>query len=431
MKIKELFKVLETTAGSNDKLAIVNANKSDVLKEVFQYTFDNQKKYGVKNAIKVPSNDTVASFEDLWPVSKQLLDDLASRKLTGNAARNAIVEHLKAMNEDDQDIFLRILDKQSKIGISDSLLTKIWPDLVSDFEVALAHKYADRKHKVDITKDNWLISRKCDGIRCVAFYRGGEVKFLSRQNKEFYTLANVAKDIMQFAKDTGMDNFVFDGEVCKVDANGNEDFQGIQKEMRKKNHTIENPCYLLFDVLTIDEFEGRTISPNFRDRYGDRLMLKIGFESKYKTLKVLEQVHMTDESFIEWQQKAKNGNWEGLMLRKDAPYKSGRSDDLLKVKKMDDAEYAVKDVIYGTLNFTEPGMGLVKEESLSAIVIEHKGNPVQVGSGFSKEERRLFYKDKSQIVGKTVTIQFFEESIDQYGKASLRFPVYKGIRDYE
>jgi DNA ligase-1 len=63
---------------------------------------------------------------------------------------------------------------------------------------------------------------------------------------------------------------------------------------------------------------------------------------------------------------------------------------------------------------------------LSAVLIEHKGNLVRVGSGFSVEERREYYKEQATILGQVISVQFFEETIDQHGKHSLRFPVFKG-----
>jgi hypothetical protein len=39
-----------------------------------------------------------------------------------------------------------------------------------------------------------------------------------------------------------------------LDANGNENFQGIIKEIKRKDHTIENPFFYMFDILTLEEF---------------------------------------------------------------------------------------------------------------------------------------------------------------------------------
>ena len=69
----------------------------------------------------------------------------------------------------------------------------------------------------------------------------------------------------------------------------------------------------------------------------------------------------------------------------------------------------------------------VEEEMLSNIIIEHKGNKVGVGSGFTIDERKKYYANPEWLVGKTVTIQYFEESKNKDGEYSLRFPVLKHI----
>jgi len=63
----------------------------------------------------------------------------------------------------------------------------------------------------------------------------------------------------------------------------------------------------------------------------------------------------------------------------------------------------------------------------SQIMIKHKGFEVGVGSGFSMEQRMEFHQDPSKIVGKTITVQYFEETHNQEGGISLRFPVLKHI----
>jgi len=64
-------------------------------------------------------------------------------------------------------------------------------------------------------------------------------------------------------------------------------------------------------------------------------------------------------------------------------------------------------------------------------MVEHRGNIVRVGSGFSIEQRRLYHAEPSKIIGKTITVQYFEESKNQNGEYSLRFPVIKYVFDNE
>ena len=68
-----------------------------------------------------------------------------------------------------------------------------------------------------------------------------------------------------------------------------------------------------------------------------------------------------------------------------------------------------------------------EEDMLSAVTISHKDNLVRVGSGISIEQRQYFYKNPDAILGKVITVQYFEETLNQDGCHSLRFPVVKHI----
>ena len=68
--------------------------------------------------------------------------------------------------------------------------------------------------------------------------------------KEFTTLNKVKEAI----EATGIINHVFDGEICLMDENGDEDFQGVMKQLRRKDHQIKNPIFMMFDMLHKSEF---------------------------------------------------------------------------------------------------------------------------------------------------------------------------------
>ena len=116
--------------------------------------------------------------------------------------------------------------------------------------------------------------------------------------------------------------------------------------------------------------------------------------------------------------------WEGFMLRKNTGYEGKRTKNLVKVKKFFDDEYKVIDfdiddheVVINGRSETVP--------MLSQVWIEHKGHKVKVGSGWTHEQR-LQYIDGS-IVGKIITVQYFEETKNQEGGISLRFPTVKHV----
>jgi DNA ligase-1 len=112
------------------------------------------------------------------------------------------------------------------------------------------------------------------------------------------------------------------------------------------------------------------------------------------------------------------------MIRKDVGYEGKRSKNLQKVKKFYDAEYVVVDYAIEEAEVVRHG----RQDTipmLAQVWIEHKGHRVKVGSGWTQEQR-LQYMDGS-IVGKTITVQYFEETKNDKGGISLRFPTVKHI----
>ena len=112
------------------------------------------------------------------------------------------------------------------------------------------------------------------------------------------------------------------------------------------------------------------------------------------------------------------------MLRKETGYEGKRNKNLLKVKKFYDAEYEVIDYAIEEAEVVRHG----RQDTipmLAQVWIEHKGHKVKVGSGWTQEQR-LKYIDGS-IVGKIITVQYFEETKNQEGGISLRFPTVKHV----
>ena len=252
----------------------------------------------------------------------------------------------------------------------------------------------------------------------------GKAKSFSRAGKQFHTLSLVEKEI----ESLGVKNVVYDGEMCIVNENGDEDFQTIMKEIGRKDHVIQNGLFQIFDFIPYKMFsKGYGESGTFSQRVF--ALQNILTERSTVNLKFLNQIPISNfEEFDALAQEAKEKGWEGLMLRKNSVYQGKRSDDILKVKTFYDDEYTVNDVVFSNIRFIEDGVEK-EEEMLSGVIIEHKGNCVRVGSGFSIEQRKHFYTNPTDIIGKEITVQYFEESQNQNGDFSLRFPVIKAIHD--
>lgn len=405
--------IVEDYCFVDEKCSGVRKETAEFTKNVLLYTYHPLWQYNVTSKnLKKNSNLKGQCFEDIF----SLLDALKARKITGHDAIGAVNTFIDKHSVYEELIHC-IIDKDLKTRASDKIINKAVSNLIPEFSVALADKY---RPNIVNWNDGWYVSRKLDGVRCICIVDSiGNISFFSRTGKEFTTLNVVANAIASL----GLSNVVFDGELCLIDENGNEDFQGIMKELRKKDHVIQNPFYKIFDCLKIDDFYKKESKTPLSKRIShlERYMQ----DNSLSSLSILEQEKVdNDEHFQEWVAKSNKEGWEGLMIRKDSPYKGKRSKDLLKYKSFNDDEYEVLGVENGPFRYVKEGAEC-EEDMLSCVYIQHKGHDVRVGSGFSIEQRQEFYKNPDKILNKIVTIQYFEETKNQEGGISLRFPTFK------
>lgn len=436
MTIAQLFSNIEKTSGINDKSvlmqqALSDSELHDTIIQIYQDTYDSNRKYGVhKFEVNNSKLDIRKTIEKDYKDFHDLLDKLANRELTGNAAIDAVSNMIGEFEYSDWSILTAILNKKLTIGLSKVTFEKIAgiSTQAQKFEVTLACHLEGVKG-VNPVDGTWWASRKCDGVRIIAKISKFDeitIDFISRQGKPITTLDNVKPALKWYVRDLPNGIYYADGEGCIVDKNGDEDFQSILREIRRKDWIITNPCYQMFDFVTEDEFFGKIKSANFDVRYAKMLEMIKG--NTFDTIRVLNQEILKSQSdFDRWEGYVAAGNWEGFMLRKNEEFKTGRIKTLLKVKKFLDAEYVVKDVEISTMMTAEPGMGNVEFTGVKSLIIEHKGNKVYVGSGLEKEQRKAWYANPELIIGKTITVKYFEETKNNDGTYSLRFPVLKVV----
>jgi len=422
-RIQDLVDRLKSTNSTNDKIDIIKEYEEDyIIEKTLKYTYSPFKQFHLTSATvkKNKKLEPREGYNDLF----YLLDALTKRTITGHDAIQYTKGYINGMEDWQKDLVFCILDKNLKTRTGADLINKAITGCVPTFKVALANSYDKQKSKVDFNTQTWFASQKLDGVRCLAIVdEKGKCNFYSRQGKTFDTLDILKNEI----ESLNLCNMVFDGEVCVVDENGAEDFQGIMKEIKRKDHTIKNPKYKVFDYLMLEEFDSQESKRNLSNRLGNFNMIYSISVKELKCIDVLVQWKVESEDhFQELAELATKNNWEGLILRKDCEYKGKRSNDLLKVKKFFDEEYIVKGVENSIHRIIIDGLE-VEEEMLSNVIIEHKGCDVGVGSGFDQEQRRLYFKNPELIIGKTITVQYFEETLNQDGCHSLRFPVIKYI----
>ena len=417
-ELQQFVNQMRATSSSLEKVEILK-KQSDFIKKVLEYTYNPYKQYYVTSKT-CKKNFNLRDPNYIHDNIFDLLDDLTSRTYTGHDAI-AVVNSFININEEYEDLIYSVIDKDLKTRTGAKVINKAFPNLIPEFNVALAQNYEPKLASFGENVDEtWYASRKLDGVRCLAVTdTEGKCTLYSRMGKEFTTLNKIKYAI----EATGIINYVFDGEICLLDEDGNEDFQGVMKELRRKDHQIENPIFMVFDMIHKPEFDNQKGTEILSERLRKLRAWQGGRRTNARILRYTEQFVVTgDGHFNTWSELAAKNGWEGFMVRKDVGYEGKRSKNLLKIKKFFDAEYEVIDfdiddheIVINNRSETVP--------MLSQVWIEHKGHKVKVGSGWTHEQR-LKYIDGS-IVGKTITVQYFEETKNDKGGISLRFPTVK------
>ena len=426
--VETVFNELAKHSKKTDKKKILIANKSNMrILDIFKCAYDPFTNYWIKK-YNLTSFGTKTLGTD-WLQIYNLLQELASRQIVGNAAIAKVESVLAEYDQFSQAVFEGILKHNLTLGISPDMINAAWPDAIIIYEAALAAKIEDRMPKIKKEFDGktWFASRKLDGLRCLSHVTKSKGMIRTRNGNPYNTLDVLHKPLISIVQHLPDDTYVFDGECCIME-NGLENFQKILSEWNKDNWQIEHPKYMLFDFMTEDQFYMKEQSPIFSDRYANILEMQANGWLDPEFIEPVEQVPVTSEEQVnEMLERGLDLGWEGVVLRKNLPYQSGRTVNMLKIKPYDDDEFEVLDLETGVGSYEVKGKGMVKVDGVKRIIINYKGTIVKVGSGLTMDQRKRWKDHPEEIIGKIVTIQYFHEIKNKDGIPNMRHPVLKAV----
>lgn len=247
------------------------------------------------------------------------------------------------------------------------------PPLSEPTEATPALLLANVYHQGIALEDYW-VSEKLDGVR--AYWNGKHL--ISRQGNRFN------------APEWFVANFPampLDGELWM----GRNQFEVVSGAVRRLNPDVKQWQKIRFMVFDVPEHGG-----TFSQRIETMKNLPV-----LPYLEVIEQYRVATQGLLEKkldQTVALGG--EGLMLHRGASYyRAGRSDDLLKVKRHQDAEAKVIAHVPGKGKYT----GL-----LGALLLETpQGIRFKVGTGFTDAVR-----NQPPRLGTIVTYKYFGRTVN-------------------
>jgi bifunctional non-homologous end joining protein LigD len=184
-------------------------------------------------------------------------------------------------------------------------------------------------HEAAPDSAGWVHEAKFDGYRIQARLEGGKVKLLTRKGLDWtHKFKPVANALAQL----DIANALIDGEIV-VEADGVSDFSALQDALK---HKKSNFVYYVFDLLHLDGVDRRAQPLIARKAALEKLL-----KGTDRNAAVRYSEHF-EISGTEMLVHACSANLEGVISkRRDAPYRSGRSDDWIKSKCGQNQEFVI------------------------------------------------------------------------------------------
>lgn len=409
-EVIKLFKQIQETSSTNDKKAIITANKdNELFKKCLRFLLDGNIITGI-SAKKIKKK--VHKSEYILPTFEDVMKYL-NQNNTGTDNDILMVQSFLDMHEDNREFYEQMITKTFRLGADKKVVNACIPGLIPTWDVMLGTSIEHCK----LPESTWFsLSQKLNGNRCT-YYNG---EFYTRQNKKYIGLDHIKADIEKIpnAKD-----YVFDGELIYKNNEGLSDSDAFQKGTGIANNKSKNKEELklvIFDVLPKEEFDNKISKDTYKVRKQCLLHLK---QYETENIKIVQMFYEgTDQSEIwKWLNYCEEHDMEGCMLNLDAPYECKRTKSLMKVKKFYDLDLRI--IGY------EEGTGRNKGR-LGAFIVDYKGNHVKVGSGYNDDERVHFANHRNEYIGRVITVKYKEVTTDKKtGLESLQFPIYCGLRE--
>jgi DNA ligase-1 len=412
--VVQILEALEKTSKRTEKETILKQHvKNVLLRQVFVAAMDPYTNYGITKFKKCRpvAQENGGSDVLLEAYLTRVLPVLASREVSGNAARDVIEKTFSTFNADEQKWAERILLHNLRCGVQEKTVNKIWPGTISPYAVQLAVPLEHHVVGEKIVLDEpivfpVLVEPKLDGLRLTATKEKGVVTLRTRNGTELDTFPS----LINFLTETDGDDYVLDAEAMGAD--WNESASVLMSRKRSKDD--KNMVYNLFDALTLQEWKTQDCKRTQGTRRTDMLSLwnqrwQCG-PIKPTDAKLCHNLEEVQAYYVE----CVNAGYEGVMIKDpNGLYTFDRTKAWRKLKPFTTYEGVV-------VGWYEGKRGTKREGDFGGFnVLLPNGVVTNVGSGFSDDEKAEINNDPTSWIGKIVEVKGQPPLTDD-GK--VRFP---------
>lgn len=389
-KILDILNELESTSSRKDKESILESHKTNpLLQRVLSITMDPRLNFYIKKIDQVDTSVLDDEDDDQLTLSEGLdfiVNELSTRKMTGNTARSALNLTMESMRKDDREVLRRVLLRDLRCGVKVPTVNKIFgEDFIHVHPVMLCEAFsAAGIERIFEENDEVIVQLKADGARAsiavhkdkvIVQTRSGEILDL---NGRFDFLTSICP------------GFVIDGELL-TRKNGKIESRKVSNGiMNSIGHGTADPADVArvfmkaWDIIPLETWESKKKGDQ---KYIDRLqslkdvLSNIADKSieliEYHFVKTIEEANEICDA---WMASGEEG---AIVKSPNQLWENKRSKDAIKIKAERTGEFRVVGFEYGREGKQFEGM-------LGALIVATDDEEVlsNVGGGFSVDQRK-------------------------------------------
>ena len=417
-----LLNTLAETSSTNDKLALLKTfETSELVTNVFRLAYNPRIKFWIK---KRPEFNFVTENSDLtlYPALIQLIDTIADRKLTGNAAIEFVGNLASRLNENDREVLYRVIERDLKCGVNVKLINKVWKDLIPEYPVLLCGKFNEKTEKN--IKYPAIFQCKMDSSRINFEFDNGKFVSATTRNGNVLDITEFDDIVISDKSRVVLDGELMwrypDGRVAERKVSNGYVTKAVRGTITEEE--AKGLYAVIWDYIPYEDFTLEVCNIPYVNRF--RLAVDaISSENAKLIIVESEIVNSREEVMEKYQRNLERGEEGGILKSINGIWEAKRSKYQLKLKAEDPADLLVVGYTLGTPGTQFEGM-------LGSLLCQTSCGQLEVGVGSGFKHKRGERDNPESYVGKIIQVKY-NCIISSKGsdKKSLFLPIYDGIRD--
>lgn len=446
MNLSDVVSKLSDTSSLKEKISILESCKGKKIESELVFYFWNALSDDQFHMKSIPQYIPIGENDGFSESFASLLNDLRNLTITGNNARKQTAIVLSGMNEAYASLACNILLKDPKCGVSTKTFRKVFSFFPEKPKLCKANSFSEKT----IRQIHYPAFSQCkaDGARVLIFTGHGayEPRIFSSNGKN---ITQSLPSLMNFVKDAFPREYIIDGELLFLDDQGkvmerktgnglvSKCIKGTLDEGLEKNARIKAWDLIPECVYNDPDCKNNIINHPYKDRleklehillFYDGVKKKNEDYVKYVSVIETKLVYGFSDAFDHFHEMVKNGEEGTILKNTDFKWEGKRLKDCCKFKIAIQSTLRVVDFKYGDQNSKYSGMlGALTCESSDGII------SVNVGSGFTDEERRLLTPENTigrciEVVHNGVISNVFKDH-EEYSLFLPRFVEFRVDKD--